>query len=152
MAKKYVVELSEGERAHLRGLVGRGTAAARTLTHARILLKADRGAGGPGWTDEAIAGALEVGLSTVARVRQAYAAGGLDAALARKTPERTYERTFDGEREARLIALACSDPPAGREHWSLRLLAERLVQLGVVATVSHETVRQALKQTPSSRT
>ncbi len=147
MAKKYVVALSEGERAHLRTLVGGGTAAARTLTHARILLKADQGAGGPGWTDAAIAGALEVGLSTVARVRQAYATAGLGAALTRKTPDRAYERTSDGAREARLIALACSDPPAGREHWSPRLLAEHLVRLEVVEAVSHETVRRTLKQT-----
>lgn len=147
-----MVELGEGERAHLRALAGGGTAPARTLTHARILLKANRGAGGPAWTDEAIAGALEVGRSTVARVRQAYATAGLAAALTRQTPERAYERTVDGEREARLIALACSDPPTGRERWSVRLLAERLVQRAVVETVAHETVRQALKQTSSSRT
>lgn len=152
MAKKYVVALSEAERARLRTLVGGGTAPARTLTHARILLKANQGEGGPGWTDEAIAGALEVGLSTVARVRQAYATAGLDTALTRKVAAREYPRTFDGEREARLIALACSAPPTGRERWSLRLLAERLVRLEVVETVSHETVRQALKQTSSSRT
>ena len=147
MATKYAVTLSEAERAGLRTLVGRGVAPARTLTHARILLKADRGEGGPGWTDEAIAGALEVGLSTVARVRRAYAGAGLAAALTRKAAAREYGRTFDGEREARLIALACSAPPAGRERWSLRLLAARLVQLEVVETVSHETVRRALKQT-----
>ncbi len=152
MAKKYVVALGAAERARLRTLVGQGQAPARRLTHARILLKADRGEGGPGWTDEAIAGALEVGLSTVARVRQAYATGGLDAALARKTPEREYPRTFDGEREARLIALACSAPPTGFARWSLRLLAERLVRLEVVPAVSHETVRRTLKQMSSSRT
>lgn len=151
MAKKYVVALSEVERARLRTLVGGGTAPARTLTHARILLKANQGEGGSGWTDEAIAGALEIGLSTVARVRQAYATAGLDAALARKVAAREYARTFDGEREARLIALACGDPPAGRERWSLRLLAEHLVRLEVVDAVSHETVRQTLKQTFSSR-
>ena len=152
MAKQYVVTLSEGERAHLRTLVGGGTAAARALAHARILLKADQGEAGPGWTDAAIAGALEAGLATVARVRQAYATAGLAAALHQQRPDREYERTFDGEREARLIALACSDPPAGREHWSLRLSAEHLVRLAVVDSVSHETVRQALKQTSSSRT
>jgi transposase len=152
MAKKYEVRLSEAERAQLRTLVGCGTAAARTLTHARILLKADRGAGGPGWTDQAIAAALEVGLATVARVRQAYATTGLEAALHQKRPDREYARTFDGEREARLLALACSEPPRGREHWSLRLLAEQLVRLEVVAAVSHETVRRALQHTSSSRT
>ncbi|HET9974722.1 MAG TPA: helix-turn-helix domain-containing protein [Streptosporangiaceae bacterium] len=147
MTQQHVVMLSEAERARLRTLVGRGVAPARTLTHARILLKADRGAGGPGWTDAAIAGALEVGLSTVARVRRAYATAGLDAALTRQVAARAYARTFDGAREARLIALACSAPPAGRERWSLRLLAAHLVRLEVVAAVSHETVRQTLKQT-----
>ncbi len=152
MAKKYMVELSEAERACLRTLVGCGAAAARRLTHARILLKADRGEGGPGWTDAAIAAALDVGLATVARVRQAYATAGLDAALTHKRPDREYARTFDGAGEARLLALACGTPPAGRERWSLRLLAERVVQLEVVAAVSHETVRRALQQTRSSRT
>ena len=152
MAKKYAVALSEAERARLRTLVGSGAAPARRLTHARILLKADQGDGGPGWTDAAIAAALEVGLATVARVRQAYAEAGLDTALTHKRPDREYGRTFDGAREARLIALACGDPPTGRERWSLRLLAERLVALEVVAAVSHETVRRALKQTRSSRT
>ena len=150
--KQYLAALSEAERAQLHTLVGRGVAPARTLTHARILLKANRGEGGPGWTDQAIAEALEVGRSTVARVRQAYATAGLEAALTRKAPEREYARTFDGAREARLIALACSAPPTGYERWSLRLLADRLVRLEVVAAVSHETVRQALKQTRSSRT
>ena len=152
MAKQYVVELSEGERARLHTPIGSGSAPARTLTHARILLKANRGEAGPAWTDAAIAGALAVGLSTVARVRQAYAPAGLDAALTRKTSEREHTRTLGGEQEARLIALACSAPPPGRKHWSLRLLAERLVTLEVVEAVSHETVRQVLKQTSSSRT
>ena len=150
--KQYLVALSEAERARLHTLVGGGSAPARTLAHARILLKANRGEAGPGWTDAAIAAALEVGRATVARVRQAYATAGLDAALSRKAPDRAYERTFDGAREARLIALACSAPPTGRERWSLRLLAEQLVRLEVVAAVSHETGRQALKQTSSSRT
>jgi len=152
MAKKYVIALSEAERAWLRTLVGRGAAPARLLAHARILLKADQGEAGPSWPDAAIAGAVEVGLATVARVRQAYATGGLDAALRPKVPAREYARTFDGAREARLIALACSAPPTGREHWSLRLLAEHLVRLEVVEAVSHETVRRALKQTSSSPT
>ncbi len=152
MAKKYVVALSEAERARLHTLVGGGVAPARTLTHARILLKANRGEGGPAWTDAAIADALEVGLSTVARVRQAYATAGLDAALTRKVAARAHERKLDGAQEARLLALACSDPPTGRERWSLRLLADHLVRLEVVDAVSHETVRQVLKQTSSSPT
>ena len=148
---KYAVSLSELERARLRTLVGSGVAPARTLTHARILLKADQGEGGAAWADAAIAGALDVHPDTVARVRRAYVSGGLEAALARKTPDRTYARTFDGEREAHVVALACSKPPDGRERWTLRLLAEELVRLEVVETVSYETVRRTLKQTRSSR-
>ena len=150
MRTKYVVDLSEAERAELHTLLGRGTAPARLLTHARILLKANRGEAGPGWTDAAIAAALEVGHATVARVRQAYATAGLAAALTRKAPDREYRRKLDGEQEARLVALACGSPPAGRTRWTLRLLAARLVALEVLDTVSHETVRQTLKQTGSS--
>ena len=128
-----------------------GSAPARALTHARILLKANQGEAGPGWTDRAIATALEIHHTTVARVRQQYAAGGLDAAVDRKAPEREYRRKLDGEQEAHLVALACSAPPEGRKRWTLRLLADRLVELEVVDAVSHETVRQALKQTGSSR-
>ncbi len=151
MRKRYVVRLSEAERARLNTMIGRGRAPARTLAHARILLKANQGEGGPGWSDAAIARALEVGLATVARVRQAYVTAGLEAAPTRKAPEREYARKLDGAQEARLIALACSTPPAGRQRWSLRLLAARLVTLEVVEAVSHETVRQVLKQTSSSR-
>ena len=145
--KKYVVRLTEEERAQLHTLLGSGRAPARRLTHARILLKANQGEAGPGWTDAAIATALEVGRATVARVRQRYVAEGLEAALAHKAPDREYERTLDGAQEAHLIALACSAPPAGRARWSLRLLAERLVALEVVEAVSHETVRRVLQQT-----
>jgi transposase len=151
MRKQHVVVLSEEERARLHTLIGRGTAPARALTHARILLKANQGEAGPGWTDRAIAAALEVHHTTVARVRQQYATGGLDAAVSRKAPERQYRRKLDGEQEAHLVALACSAPPEGRKRWTLRLLADRLVQLEVVDAVSYETVRQALKQTASSR-
>ena len=144
MRAKYEVRLTEVERARLQTLVGQGTAPARQLTHARILLKANRGEAGPGWTDGVIAAALDVGLSTVARVRQQYVTAGLEAALTRKAPDREYRRKLDGEQEARLIALTCSTPPAGQKRWTLRLLAEQLVALEVVETVSHETVRQTL--------
>ena len=147
MQKRYRVELTEAERARLHTLVGSGTAPARLLAHARILLKANQGEGGPGWTDAAIAGALEVDPSTVFRVRQRHATAGLDAALARQAPEREYRRKLDGQQEAHLIALACSTPPEGQQRWSLRLLASELVRLEVVDTVSHETVRQTLQQT-----
>ena len=152
MAKKVVVCLTEAERARLHTLVGSGSAPARTLTHARILLKTNQGEAGPGWTDQAIAAALEVHPTTVARVRQQCASAGVDAALARKAPDREYRRTLDGEQEAHLIALACSAPPPGRQRWTVRLLADRLVALEQVAAVSHETVRQVLKQTSSNRT
>lgn len=151
MRKYNVVVLSEPERARLRTMIGQGTAPARALTHARILLKANQGEGGPGWTDRAIAAALEVHHTTVARVRQQYAIGGLDAAVDRKAPEREYRRKLDGEQEAHLLALACGAPPEGRKRWTLRLLAQRLVALEVVDDVSHETVRQVLQQTAASR-
>ena len=151
MRKQHIVVLSEAERARLRTLIGQGTAPARALTHARILLKANQGEAGPGWSDRVIAAALEVHHTTVARVRQQYAAAGLEAAVNRKAPEREYRRKLDGEQEARLVALACSAPPEGRKRWTLRLLAGQLVQLEVVDAVSYETVRQALKQTASSR-
>jgi hypothetical protein len=147
---KYAVELTEEERARLRTLIGSGAAPARTLAHARILLKANQGEGGPGWADAAIAGALEVHPATVARVRRAFVEGGLEAALERKTPDRAYPRVLDGAAEARLVALTCGAPPEGRERWTLRLLAGELVRLEVVESVSHETVRRTLKQTSSS--
>lgn len=150
MRKRYRVELSEEEQAALRTLVGSGSGPAQMLTHARVLLKANQGAGGPGWTDAAIAGALEVGHATVERVRQTYATCGLEAALARKAPRRVYERKLDGAAEARLVALACSPPPLGQARWTLRLLGEQLVRLEVVDTICPETVRQTLKQTRSS--
>ena len=144
---KYAVCLTEAERARLRTLIGGGGAPARLLAHARILLKANQGEGGPGWSDAAIAGAVEIHPDTVARVRRAYVGAGLSAALQRKAPARVYARKLDGAAEARLIAAACSSPPAGRERWTLRLLADGLVRLEVVDAVSHETVRRTLQQT-----
>jgi hypothetical protein len=150
--KRHTVQLPEEERARLQTLIGQGVAPARALTHARILLKANQGEAGPGWTDAAIGAALEVNPATVARVRMRYAAEGLEAAVYRKAPEREYRRRLDGEQQARLLAVAGGAPPEGRQRWTLRLLAERLVALEVVASVSYETVRQVLKQTGSSRT
>lgn len=151
MRKQYVVRLSEEERAELLTMIGRGVAPARAQTHARILLKANRGEAGPAWTDGAISAALEVDPTTVARVRKLYVTEGLAAALDRKAPDRVYRRKLDGEQEARLVAVTCSEPPAGQKRWTLRLLANTLVELEVVETVSYETVRQTLKQTGSSR-
>src|SRR3954465_401058 len=151
MRKQYVVRLAEEERASLLTMVGRGVAPARAQTHARILLKANRGEAGPEWTDGAISTALEVDRTTAARVRKLYVTEGLETALHRKAPDREYRRKLDGEQEARLVAVACSEPPSGQKRWTLRRLEDKWVALGVVDTVSHETVRQTLKQTFSSR-
>ncbi len=151
MHKRYPVTLTDTERDLLKRLIAAGTEAARKLTHARILLKADQGPGGPGWTDEVIAEAVEVSQPTVARIRQQYVTQGLEAALNRRAPTREYVRKLDGAQEARLIAVACGQPPEGVEHWTLRLLADKLVELEVVDDVSYQTVRRVLKKTNSSR-
>jgi len=122
-------------------------APARKLLHARILLKADQSPDGSAWVDDRIAEAVEVSQPTVARVRRQFAEDGLEAALTRRAPTRSYERRLDGEHEARLVALCCGDPPAGAKRWSLRLLAETLVELEIVETISYETVRRTLKKT-----
>ena len=150
--KKYKVTLTADERLSLLDLIAAGTAAAKKLIHARILLKADAAPGGPAWTDDRIAEAVEVHLRTVERVRQRFVEGGLEAALVRKKQDRPRrERKLDGAGEARLIAAACSDPPQGRSAWTLQLLADKLVELHVVESISDETVRQVLKKTNSSR-
>ena len=148
MAKRYRVTLEACEREELEALLARGKADARRLTHARILLKADEGEGGPGWPDSRIAEAVECGTATVERVRKRFVEEGLELALSPyRTPRREYRPKLDGEQEARLITLACSAPPEGRARWTLRLLADVLVDLEVVDSVSHETVRQTLKKT-----
>ena len=150
--KKYKVTLTAEERQQLHDLVNTGKAAAKKLAHARILLKADAAPDGPAWTDEQIAEAVEVSRATVERVRQRFVEQGLDAALSRKPRERPARQPkLDGRGEARLIALACSAPPQGRKEWTMKLLADRLVELEVVDTISDETVRRVLKKTRSSR-
>lgn len=149
--KRYAVALTAPEREHLLDLIAAGTAPARKLTHARILLKADQGPEGPAWVDERIADAMEVSQPTVSRVRKEYVEEGLMAALDRRPPTRVYERKLDGAQEARLLALACSAPPVGQASWSLRLLADKLVELAIVETVSYQTVRRVLKKTRSHR-
>lgn len=150
--KKYKVTLTDDERGQLRDLIAAGKAAAQKLAHARILLKADAAPDGPGWTDDRIADAVEVSTDTVARVRQRFVEDSLDAALSRKKPAKpSRERALDGRAEARLIALACSPPPAGRKRWTMQMLADQLVEMEVVETVSDETVRRALQKTSSSR-
>jgi transposase len=150
--KKYKVTLTVEERNSLQDLIAIGKAAAKKLLHARVLLKADAAPGGPAWTDARIAEALEVHVSTVERLRERFVEQGLDAALGRKQPHRpSRPRTLDGKAEARLIALACSEPPPGQVRWTLRLLADKLVELAIVDTVSTETIRRTLKKTNSSR-
>jgi transposase len=149
--KRYKVTLEAEERQQLHDLIAAGQAAARKLAHARILLKADAADGGPAWPDHRIADALEVSTATVERVRQRFVEQGLDAALDRKHRERpAREIKLDGRAEARLIALACSAPPDGRATWTMQLLADKLVELEVVGSISDETVRLALKKTRSS--
>ena len=134
MKKKYLVKLTKEERGRLRDLVSTGVAPARMLTRARVLLKADTGehaSEGPALADRQIAGILESSQATVARVRERFFRQGLDAALERSAPDRVYERSLDGHAEARLIALACGTPPEGRARWSMRLLADKAVVLGI---------------------
>ena len=144
---KHVVRLTAADRRELERMARSGRHPARTLVHARILLKADAAKGSPGWDDAAIAEALDCGTRTVARVRKKYAAGGLDVALHRKKPTGRQYRKLDGDQEARLVAIACSAPPAGKARWTLKMLADRLVELEVVDAVSDETVRRTLKKT-----
>jgi transposase len=152
MKKKYPVILTQTERDDLKMLIASGTAPARKLTHARILLKADQSQEGPAWVDEEVADAVETSQPTVSRVRKQYVEEGLQAALNRRPPNREYRRKLDGKQEARLVALACSEPPEGQARWSLRLLADKLVELEVVDDLSYQTVRRTLKKTNSSLT
>ena len=148
---KYVVRLTIEERDTLESLLAEKRAAADRLLRARMLLKANVGQGGTGWSDEKIAEAFEVGTSTVHRLRQRLVEDGFDAALVRKPRLRQRPPKLDGEKEARLVALACSSPPEGRARWTLQLLADKLVELQVVDSISDETVRLRLKKTRSSR-
>ena len=145
--KEYPVTLDQAEQDHLKNLVSTGVESARKLTRARILLKADED-----WIDDEIVRALNVGRSTVARVRRRYNESGFEYALNGKRPDRVYERKVDGAVEAHLVALVCGEPPAGHARWTMRLLADRLVQLEPVEldSISHETVRQILKKTSLS--
>ena len=144
--KKYIVRLTADEREGLQQMVSKGRGAAYKIKHANILLLAD--VDGPGWTDERIAEAVSCCPATVANVRRRLVERGLEGALARKKQARpSRQRKLDGEGEAQLIALACSEPPEGRACWTLHLLADKLVEMEVVESISHETVRKRLKKT-----
>jgi len=152
MTKKYRVTLTLAERDELERLLARGKADVRTIKHAQILLKADEAESGPAWPDARIAEAFAAGITTVERVRQRFVEEGLASALSPyRGGQRLYERKLDGAQEARLIALACSAPPDGQARRTLRLLAQHMVELAYVDTLSYETVRQTLKtECPSS--
>ena len=150
MTRKYVVRLTEEERSALKVLVSSGQASARKITHARILLLADENSESGKNTDESIIKALQVGLSTVARVRRRLVEEGLESALNRQVQKNRRARKLDGEGEAFLIAVACSQAPEGRTAWTLKLLADRLIECEIVDSISMEAVRQTLKKTRSS--
>ena len=151
MARRYVVRLTAEERAGLEGLVRAGKTQAYRIKHAHILLAVD--ADGPAWTNEQAAKAFRCHTNTVTNVRQRFVEGGLEVALERKKQQRpSLTPKLDGEGEARLIAIACSPPPEGRAKWTLKMLADRLVELEVVDSISDQTVRRTLKKTRRNRT
>jgi transposase len=148
--KKYLVLLGPAERAELERLIREGVAPARAVTHARILLDADVGEQGTSRPDEAIASALNVSRPTIERVRKRFSTDGLSASLYRRAPDREYRTKLDRDQEQILRELAASPPPSGQARWTLRLLADRMVQLGHVDSISYETIRRTLKRAPQS--
>lgn len=147
MNTKYMIILNDEQRQHLEKITSSGKVPARQMKRAQILLKSDVQAN---WSYERIMEAFDVSAVTIAVVRRSFVEQGLEAALQRKKADREYEHTLDGEGEAHLIALACSEPPTGRKHWSLRLLQDRFVKLGHVDSISYETIRRVLKKTNSN--
>jgi transposase len=149
--KKESIKLTSAQRQSLEQILSKGKALAWTLKHAQVLLKVDRGPQGPGWSTSQIVEAYGVSRSTVERICRLFREQGLDAALFRRPqPPRPQKRKLDGEAEAHLVALLCAEKPEGVERWSLRLVRDKLVELEIVESVSHETVRQVLKKTSSS--
>lgn len=150
--KKYIVRLTLEERDRLEAMIGKGKHPATQILKARILLKADVSEAGEGWSDSRIVEALDTSTSTVERTRQRLVEGGVDAALIRRhSANSARARVFDGMAEAKLIALACSEPPKGRSRWTLRLLEDKVVELGIVTRASDNTIGRTLKKTSSSR-
>jgi transposase len=150
-AKRYKVTLTVEEREELTQLVSQGKASARKITRARILLLADESQAKPAWLDARIAEALGISSRTVERIRQTCVEEGIETALNHKRPKRTRSKTLDGKAEAHLVQLACSEPPNGRERWTMQMLADKLIELEIVETVSDETVRTTLKKMNSNR-
>lgn len=152
-AKKFIVELDATERGRLNALISKGKAPAKVILKARILLKADQAGGGPGWLDARIVDALDTNLTMVSRVREKLVTEGLDAVLTRKKRDTPPTPSiFDGEAQAKLTALACSKPPPGHARWTIRLLAEHVVERRIVPAAHFNTVGRALKKTTSNRT
>ncbi len=150
--KKYLVNLSREERDTLTKTITSGRGPARMFTRARILLKADQGDHGPNWSDEKISDALDVTVQTIERIRKQFVEEGFDAVLSRRQyTQKVSRKKIDGNVEAHLIALSCSKPPQGYVRWTLRLLADKIVELGYVESISHEAIRQTLKKTNLSR-
>ena len=147
MNTKYIVALNEEQRQHLEKITSSGKVSARQMRRAQILLKSDLQTN---WSYKQIMEAFDVSAVTIATVRRTFVEQGLEASLQRKKPDREYEHALDGEGEAHLIALACSEPPAGRAKWSLRLLQDRFVKLGHADNISYETIRRVLKKTSSN--
>jgi len=146
--KKYIVRLSDDEREQLKKIITSGRGAARMFTRARILVKADQSEKGPAWSDEKISEALDVTVQTIERIRKQLVEEGFDSVLSRhEYKQKVSRKKVDGEVEAHLIALSCSKPPEGRVRWTLRLLAEKVVELGYIESISHEAIRQTLKKT-----
>jgi poly-gamma-glutamate capsule biosynthesis protein CapA/YwtB (metallophosphatase superfamily) len=151
--KRYIVNLTTDERDRLNTLIQKGKAPARQLLRARILLKADASEAGEAWSDGQISEALDTSVDTIARTRQQLVEGGIDAALTRRhSPNSARKRIFDGAAEAKLIALACSEPPKGRSRWTLKLLESAVVEMAIVDRASDNTIGRTLKKTSSSRT
>lgn len=144
--KKYIVKLTAKEHEELEQMISTGKHSSRKLAHARILLKADASEGGPCWKDEQICEAMGVSLSTIARVREQFVEEGVEAAITRRKGSGIRALKIDGEREAHLVALTCSTAPEGHGRWTLRMLAEKMVELEYLESISYETVRQTRKK------
>ena len=146
-SKKYIVDLTPSERSELSKITNKGKTAAYKINHARILLKADINQEGGGWTDSKISESLNIGHATIERVRKRFVEEGIESALNRREQKKRRQRIIDGEKEAYLIAIACSETPGGKSNWTLQMLADKMVELKVVEKVSIETIRQSLKKT-----